>query len=406
MWWDLSSLRLPLMAALIFVISALLKGYYPRSTHPVWLLMVVFFGAGLLSNISGCVSDQVVNINYVATIIFVVLITERVLKSTKQVWGLLFVTTASLAYLNASDGISSLLGGHTLYDYPIKRGGFSNSNASAMGGAMIVFLQMFVISMMGSGKTANTPNLLAHYWLRLLVKIFLYLILFGTIVFIIKTESRGANLSLAIGVAVWTLLQPKKLRILAAITTMIWVALLVGIPDSYRDRITSAFADKSELDHSAQSRPHYWAIAKQMANDHTFGVGIGCYKSNYDSYDHTDGYFGRKRSVHSSHYSILAETGYPGYVAWILLHFFAYFTLLNIRRKSRSLRQTDSEHHFYYGLSNAIIASMTIFVIGGSFYEIPYNDFTWLMLAITIALSRLQKQSLANPVAPLESAKN
>ena len=169
--------------------------------------------------------------------------------------------------------------------------------------------------------------------------------------------------------------------------------IAVGVPQEYSERITSAFADKDDLNDSAKSRPHFWSIAERMAETHPFGVGIGCYKQYYDGYDQSGGYYGRKRSVHSSHYSILAELGYPGYVLWILLLIATYVTLLQVRGRARKFRLTSNQQDFYFKLSNAMMASMTIFIVGGSFYEMAYNDYTWLMFAITMAMSRVQASS-------------
>ena len=396
MWWDTSSLRLPLLAAALFVVPAFLKGYYPRpGKHPIGLLIVAFLVSVLISTVDACVSDQPVDTKHIATLILVTLISERLLNSTKDIWGLLLVATASLAYLNSHDAIDAVLGGHSLYGLLINRGSFSDGNGAAMGGAISVFLQLFVIHTIGSGDTANTPKLLSNRPVRLATKAALYFLLLGTVLFIFKTESRGAALSLLIGLAIWTMLQPRKLRILSTLGVLVAIVLVVGVPQSYKDRINSAFVDESELDDSAASRPHFWGIAKRMAQTHAFGVGIGCYKENYDNYDHTGGYYGYRRSVHSSHYSIMAETGYPGFTVWVLLNLVTYVTLFKVRSRAGARRRTDPEQDFYFRLSNAIIASMTIFIIGGNFYEIAYNDYTWLMFAIAIATARLHRTAPA-----------
>ena len=37
--------------------------------------------------------------------------------------------------------------------------------------------------------------------------------------------------------------------------------------------------------------------------------------------------------------------------------------------------------------------SQTVFVVGGSFYEMGFNDFTWLIFGMTIAVHRLYERS-------------
>ncbi len=394
MWWDVSMFRLPLLAAALFVGTALLKGYYPRSTHPIWILMVLFLVAALLSTINGCHSYEAVTITYIVILTLVVLVTERVLQSTQALWGLLLVASASLAYFNAELGFDALLKGYTLYSLPIARGSFSDGNSSALGAGMGVFMLMFVIGSIGSGTSGNTPGWLMHRWPRWLTRVFLYVLLLGSIVFIFKTESRGSALSLLLGLAIWTLLHPKRFRVAMLLSVIAGAVMMIGVPPSYEERIASAFAESHELEESAASRPHFWATAERMAQSNTFGVGIGCYKARYDSYDRSGGRYGSTRSVHSSHYSVLAETGYPGALVWLLLLTATYATLLRVRSRAARLRLVDTGQHFHFRLSNALIASLTVFVAGGSFYEMAYNDYTWLIFAMTIAMSRLQLRGL------------
>ncbi len=392
MWWDVTSLRLPLLTAALFLGMALTKGCYPRLTHPIGILIFLFLITALVATLNGCASYEAVTITYVLTLVVVILFTEPVLQSAKSIWGLLLVATVSLAYFNSELGYYALLDGTSLYDIPIARGSFSDGNSSALGASMGVFMLLFVIGAIGSGASIKTPDWLSRKGTRILTKIALYLLLIGSIVFIVKTESRGAALSFALGMVVWTLLHPRKLRVLSILCLAGIAVLVVGVPDSYEERINSSFAQSHELEDSAASRPHFWATAKRMAQFNTFGVGIGCYKANYNNYDLSGGRFGKNRSVHSSHYSILAETGYPGFVVWILLLLSTYATLLRVRSRSSRSRLIEPVQDFYFNLCNALIASMTVFVTGGNFYEMAYNDYTWLIFAMTIAMSRLQRQ--------------
>ncbi len=392
MWWDVSSLRLPLLTASLFIGSALAKGYYPGSKHPVWILIILFLIMALISTINGCVSYEEVTIIYVVTLVFVILMTERVLQSAKSLWGLVFVAAVSLGFFNSKQGLKAFFNGESLYDTPISRGSFSNTNASALGAGMSIYMLLFLISVIESGTTGNTPDWLSRKWMRVLTKIALYVILIGSIAFIFQTQSRGSALASILAMVVWTLFHPRKIRITAILCMVVAAILIVGVPESYQERISSAFAESSELERSAASRPHFWSTATRMAKSNLFGVGIGCYKTNYEYYDLSNGLYGSNRSVHSSHYSVLAEAGYPGFIVWIMLLLATFATLLRIRSRSSRLRLTDSEQDFYFKLSNALIASLTVFVSGGNFYEMAYNDFTWLIFAMTIAMSRLQKR--------------
>lgn len=394
MWWDVSSLHLPLLAAVLFAGMALAKGYYPKATHPISKLILLYLVAVLISALNGCSSYESVNAAYVATLVLFILLTERVLQSPSSIWGLVFVAAVSLAYHSSKLSYHALIYGNTLYGIPVSRGSFSDGNSSALGASMGMFMFLFLISAIGSGTTATTPEWLSRNLTRRAIKGWILFLMLGSLVFVFKTESRGSALSLLLGLVIWFLLHPRKIRVTAAMSLIVVIVLSIGIPESYRERIASAFADTSELEDSAASRPHYWATAKLMVRDNPLGVGIGCFKSNYDAYDPSDGRYGRNRSVHSSHYSILAETGYIGFILWILLLLTTFATLFRIRSRSSSRRKDDAEQDFYFKLANAFIASMAVFVSGGNFYELAYNDYTWLLFAMTIAASRLQRQGL------------
>ncbi len=180
---------------------------------------------------------------------------------------------------------------------------------------------------------------------------------------------------------------------MSAIGLSFAIIFAIGVPDEYRERIDSAFVEQNQLDDSAKSRPHFWSMAESMAQRNFLGVGVGCFKSNYNAYDISGGRYGKNRSVHSSHHSILAEIGYPGFLLWCLILLTTYLTLFRVRSSTKILRKTNDKQRFYFELSNALIASQTVFVIGGTFYEMAYNDFTWLIFGITIAMSRLHKST-------------
>jgi hypothetical protein len=54
-------------------------------------------------------------------------------------------------------------------------------------------------------------------------------------------------------------------------------------------------------------------------------------------------------------------------------------------------------------MSNALLASMSAFVIGGSFIALALNDLTWMTFAVFASMERLSRVNLAvrAPVPPL-----
>jgi hypothetical protein len=89
-------------------------------------------------------------------------------------------------------------------------------------------------------------------------------------------------------------------------------------------------------------------------------------RTAYDTYDFCDGCYGVHRSVHSSHFQVLAEQGYPNL--------------------------PPDTAHFYLSTANCLAASMAGFLVGGAFVALSLNDVTWLTFALVAALDRLTRQ--------------
>lgn len=214
----------------------------------------------------------------------------------------------------------------------------------------------------------------------------------GLLALVITSESRGSALATAVGLLLLTLISPNRIRNLA-ITGALVVSFFVLLPnpDAYLGRLSSAFQEEEELDASAASRPHFWRIAMSMASDNPVGVGVGCYVTKYSSYDTTGGEFGQNRSVHSSHFGIVAELGFLGFALWVAIHLSVIRSLWRARNLTRPKIPTDPNAKAIYHLSTGLLVAQVVFIQGGSFYEMTYNDFTWLIFAMAIACSKLAK---------------
>jgi O-antigen ligase len=120
------------------------------------------------------------------------------------------------------------------------------------------------------------------------------------------------------------------------------------------------------------------------------------YGSAYDAYDDTGGEFGRARSVHSSHFQVLAETGFPGFAVWVAMFSWALWVSFRIRRNAiRSETLAPDEQRLFVSASTGLIASMVAFLVGGAFVAMALNDLTWISFALVAALDRLFQQAAA-----------
>jgi probable O-glycosylation ligase (exosortase A-associated) len=207
----------------------------------------------------------------------------------------------------------------------------------------------------------------------------------------LSTYSRGGFLG-AIGMGLaWWLRSFHKLRIAVGIVLTLLV-VVPALPDAFWNRIHTISTYGQDLDTSAAGRLHFWDVALGMAAANPLlGVGFNGYNKAYDSFDTSDGTFGRQRSVHSTYLGVLAELGYPGLVLFVTI-LGCSFTACGQVRKLASRNEVPIE------LGNAAVAlesSLIAFVITGAFLPSQYSEMTWHFIGLSVALRQIAVQKLA-----------
>jgi O-antigen ligase len=219
----------------------------------------------------------------------------------------------------------------------------------------------------------------------------------GTIFNIVSLESRGSGIAVFCGLILLFILNEKWLKKSLLIIPLLAISIpFIPLPDGYHERIASAFVKKEDLDASAASRPHFWDTATRMSSAYPMGVGPACYREYYDIFDELRGQYGHARDVHSSHFQVLAEMGYLGIVIWLFLFLATYTRLFKLRNIVKQQTKNIENPILYIQLCNAIICSTTVYVIGGSLYALAFNDLIWLNFGITIIITKLINQEIAN----------
>jgi O-antigen ligase len=397
--WDwtgtISSLKLPLIAAFLLVVPSAIQGKYPRLNNPIALLFLIWLLLVFLAdNVKGCSNQLFIRTNTsfgLFILLYIVLLTNTLITNIKQFYWLIFVISISFAFHSGKGGVIAFYTGTSYYDLKQLGGLFSGSNAYALGSGMLLFFMMFTYKYATSELIFSNKD--AWYRKSIFIRLFkiLFIILiFGTFYNIIATQSRGSFLSTCIALTLFALFHKNRFKIFTVALFVIgMVFYTVPLPEGYLERVKSAFVGEDELDQSAASRPHFWNTAVIMVKDNPLGVGPGCYPAYYGKYDLSGGEYGIYRSVHSSHFQILADTGYFGFVIWILLFIISYWKLIKIIQLPLSYYENQENRKIYVDLSIMLICSQTVFLLGGSFYEYAYNDIIWLIWSMTIALERI-----------------
>lgn len=409
--WEetLTDLHLPKIAALIFLGSSLYYRKIPKVNNSLTFLILLFLALEVLATLLNGCFDSTAKLTFtifdLATLFVVVLLTIETLEKRIAVGWLVTIIALSIGFHSGKGGIYALITRADNYGAENLTGMFSGSNSYALGTGMLIFFMLFSLQFISDMKLEEikiyrpgSTSRLIKWMARKFCILLLPFIIFGSFYTIVSLQSRGAFLATSIALVLWILLHRKAKRLILYSIVGIGIALsVVPLPENYAERIASAFADKGEQDRSVAARPHFWRIAFEIAKDHPLGIGTGCYKAYYSRYDPTRGLYGFNRSVHSSHFQVLADVGFPGILVWFTLFLVSFRKLWAIRKASKKNLAECERSRFYFNISNALICTMATFFIGGSFYEYAYNDIIWLLWGMVVVLERFHRVEAKEP---------
>ncbi len=202
---------------------------------------------------------------------------------------------------------------------------------------------------------------------------------------IIATQSRGGLLGIlaVFGVIGWRMVRNKWLLVGAGLTAGL---MLVAVADI--NERASGGAHEDGIDESAMGRLYAWEAAMRMALGRPLnGVGLDNFVANYFFYsDHWDG---MNHAVHSTWFGVLAETGFPGITAFIVM------IAVMVRALLESLRliEKDGAPMAVRAAALGLISGVAGFLASATFLT---QGFTWpiyVLVALSAALSRYAKRN-------------
>jgi putative inorganic carbon (HCO3(-)) transporter len=385
MWFDVTSWRLSLMLGILLVFPSIVTGILPNLTHPLSLGGLLFLVCALLGQIHAF--NSAIGwawLDFFARLLIVTLLAVTLINTPRRYLLTLLVVAGSFGFHAAKAGLAVVLGLGAVRFGEGAAGAFADNNGYAVGMAMIAPL------LMCCGQSLERRALRIGFYAAGV------LCVFG----VIGTFSRGGFLAITAGVLVFAMLQRRRvLAVLVLVLLAVPVGYFVQISEGFSDRLQTINTFDQVGDASAMGRLHFWNVAVKIAKDYPLGVGLFNYGSAYDAYDDTNGEFGRARSVHSSHFQVLAETGFPGFAVWLAMFSWALWVSFRIRRKAmRSQTLTPGDRRLFVSASSGLVASMAAFLVGGAFVAMALNDLTWISFALVAALDRLFQQVTATSV--------
>lgn len=375
--------NLSFVLGVILVARAVMSGMLPNVTHPIAAGTILFLSTGVIAQVNAIQPDiGWYWVSYFVKQALVCCFFITIINSEHRLFIAVLVIGASLGAPAAKAGLMSLVSGGTRYSQ-----GYGNifidSNGYALASAMIIPLLIAVVNSI----PLNVPG-------RWIIRNGFFLTIALCAYTSVSLFSRGALLAMiTIALTYIALRNRGRIKTLAAIVIISMGAMnFIEMPKGYMDRMETITTYKEVDDKSALSRLHFWEVAVKMAQDHPLGVGMFQYADNYDQYDSSNGYYGRQRSVHSSHFQVLAEQGFVGFFVWVSLFIYALHVCFRVR--------TNAQTHFknlptgirLESIAVGLMASMLAFIVGGSFIAAALNDLTWFVFALVGALDRLERQ--------------
>lgn len=391
-WFDITSLRLSLVLAILLVVPCLITGVLPTLANPLSIGAILAFVACLLAQ-TNAANPEVgwLWIDQFGRLLLVSLLATTLLNTPRRLMLFMAVVAASIGFHSAKAGVTALTGGGTYFAAGLA-GPFVDNNGYALAVAMILPFLWASWQYFRLGSKLEQWGARGCLWAVPL-----------SMLTVVGTMSRAGFLALAAATFTYIMLQRRRVAALAGGALICLVALpFVPLPEGYFDRLQTIRSYEEQQEASALSRLYFWRIAMDMVADQPLGIGLRNFEFTYDRYD-TRGEFGTGRSVHSSHFQVLAELGYFGALVWCSMFAYAVARTLSIRRAAMKGTLSEGDRRFFFWSANALLVSMVAFVVGGAFIALALNDLTWYTFAMVAALDRMaaaaKRAAVAAPVS-------
>jgi putative inorganic carbon (HCO3(-)) transporter len=320
----------------------------------------------------------------VSKVMLMTLITIPLLQERARMRWMLLVMAGSLGFYGVKAGIFVILSGGNYMVMGAPGNTFVSSN-NAIALALNMCLPLFWYLRKDEERLWARHLLLAAFWLSAIAVPFTY--------------SRGGVLGLG---CVLTILAARSRRRYIAFPLLYGAAILLFAmaPEKWVARMDTI--QDYESDQSAISRLDAWQMGIRIANDRPlFGGGFWAFNRT-ETYAKYAPYLGpRSTDAHSIYFNLLGEHGYVGLGLFLLLVCCTYASLLSLYRMGRRHKEITWVSDYAYML----FASITAYLVTGTFLSVAYFDLAWHLLALVVVLKELARRELA-ALAPAPVARS
>jgi probable O-glycosylation ligase (exosortase A-associated) len=343
-----------------------------ETSRPPWnnahVLMVLFWCWACVSYVVGIKSEMgnLFMIDYAKHFIMFV-IASIVIRTVRQVWIVVVLAAASLAYISYEVNYLYFVNGYL----GIQRNGYGGADNNGAG--LLLALGVPLCYFVWEG---------VQRWWR-----WIFIGLIPVIIHaVLMTYSRGAMVAMIVCIPVFLLRSRKRLYLMG-------FALVLGfaVPAMAGKEIRARFfsIEQRDNDESAQSRYASWAAAWAIALDHPiFGAGVR--GSNQLSFRYGADMQGR--TIHSQYLQVTADNGFVGgglYLGTLVA------TWWQLRRVRRATKGSDSpEAKEAYAAACGLEGALVVFCTAGLFLSCEACEAQYILILLAAQLSSVVSVSM------------
>ncbi len=358
------------IVALVLLVSLVLsrekKNLPTNGLVVIWLGFLVWMGICTIFALNP--ENALAELEKVLKIQLVTFVTLMLMKNFERVNQLIWVIVFSIGFYSVKGGAFTLVTGGSFHVFGPDGSYIMENNTLAVAVLMIIPMMVY----------------LYRFPPHDLVKKIMPVCIFLSLVSVAGSQSRGAILAIGAVAGFYWLKSNKKL--LTAISFVLLAAFgILFMPQAWFDRM--ATISEFQEDSSAMERLKAWEFSYNLANDRFTGGGFASWSmANYAKYAP-----GAKQAfvAHSIYFGVLGDSGWPGLMIFLLILFLIWRQLSQVI----ALTRDDPDRADYNFLAKMLQISMVAFMSGGAFLSLAYFDLAWHIMAMTIALTQLSKES-------------
>lgn len=320
----------------------------------------------------------------VMKVMLMIFLTIVMMQSKDRIVALVWVATLSVAFFGVKGGIYTILrGGEGMVLGP---GSGIHAHRNSIATALVMTLPLMYWLQLHTQRR----------WLRIGIIVSMGLVAIA----VLGTFSRGGFLAIA-AMGAWLWLKSRHKLPLAILAVLLVPPALQFMPERWHARMDSI--ENYQEDGSSMKRLNAWNMAWNLAKDRPLtGAGFDCFTpAAFAKWSTPEKYGLPEDEYHDSHsiwFRVVAEHGFPGLGLYLLFWFLAWRAGTDVIRRVK--KRPDLQ--WARDLASMCQVSLIGFWVGGTFVNLQYWDYPFLIAAILVLTQVVVRRA---PVeAPAKSA--